>query len=336
MTSFTAMQALTQAPFSLVVTNPNLPDNPIVYVNRAFETVTGFSSQAAIGRNCRFLQGNDTDPAAVQRLREAIADGEEVIVDVLNYRAAGEPFMNRLMIAPLLREDGEVAFFLGVQMAQDLDQGTLIKADDKQDRALREIQHRVKNHLSMIVGMIRMQAREIVGPEENFETLARRVETLQLLYEEMNTGDASNSAPVALGAYLTRVANSIAHLDGRAGVRVNVDADAMTVPFEAATQIGLILSEVMTNALQHAFPSRPSGLVEVRIKELSGGVIRLSVSDDGVGIPDTVTWPGGTSLGGRIVAQLVRGLDATLAIERSVTGTIVTIDVPVKTIAMAG
>ncbi|QYX58399.1 PAS domain-containing protein [Roseovarius sp. SCSIO 43702] len=319
-------QALRRAPFAIVITNPTLDDNPIVYVNRAFEEMTGYSSQGVIGRNCRFLQRDDRDQKALDRLRDAIAEKKEATVTLRNYRADGTPFLNRLMVAPLRTEPGETPFFLGVQtVVKDSERGELLEM-------LEEIQHRVKNHLSMIVGMIRMQARGAEdGAGHDFSTLARRVKTLQLLYEELNASSSNasdDSQPVALGAYLTRVANAIAHIDGRSGVRVNLDADALTVPMQAATQLGLILSEVMTNAMQHAFDDRDSGLVDVRIKELSKGVLRLQVADDGTGMPEDVEWPGDGNLGGRIVTQLVTGLDAQLSVERQITGTTVTIDIP--------
>jgi PAS domain S-box-containing protein len=324
-----ALGAITKAPMAMVLTNPNLPDNPIVYVNRAFETVTGYSAEAAIGRNCRFLQRGAADEASLQDLRAAIAERREITVDLHNRRADGSAFWNRLMIAPLHDPDGALAYFLGVQLA--LDAPPRAKGEARLDVALKEIQHRVKNHLAMIIGMIRLQAREAEGAAGDFDTLARRIEALQLLYEELmdrGQGNQANDDDVALGAYLTRVANAIAYLDGRSGVRVNIDADAITVPFDTATQVGLILSEILTNTMQHAFTARESGLVEVRIKELSGGVIRLQVADDGVGLPAEVDWPNEGNLGGQIVRQLVGGLDAKLAVERGATGTSILLDVP--------
>ncbi len=323
-----ASQALARAPYALVLTNPQLDDNPIVYVNAAFEEITGYSREMAIGRNCRFLQGDDTDQPGIRQLRDAVAERKQAHVVLRNYRADGEQFINRLLIAPLNKEEDDVPYFMGIQTV--VPEGEESREHIAQQ--IEEIQHRVKNHMSMIVGMIRLQARDIKqSAGKEFDTLARRIETLQLLYEEISAADArsnSNDAPVNLGAYLTRVANAIAHIDGRSGVRVNVDADEIEVPVNTATQLGLALSEVMTNAMQHAFVDQESGLVEVRVKSMSGGTLRIQVSDDGVGIPPDVEWPEKGSLGGRIVTQLIRGLDAKLLVERQMSGTLVMIDVP--------
>lgn len=324
-----AVEAMTRAPFALVLTNPQLPDNPIVYVNRAFEEMTGYHSDMVVGRNCRFLQGKDTDQRSVEKLRKAVERREEVTVILRNYRADGSKFMNRLMVAPLQADEDEVPYFMGVQTIYNEDDAP---TDEDTQGALEEIQHRVKNHLSMIVGMIRMQARDSEAtPGKEFDTLARRIETLQLLYEEMSaTTGARNTGQdsVNLGAYLTRVANAIAYIDGRRGIRVNIDADEATVPINTATQLGLVLSEVMTNAMQHAFDGREAGLVDVRVKELSEGLLRLQVADDGTGIPEGVEWPKSNSLGGRIVNQLVHGLNAKISVDQEISGTMIVVDIP--------
>ncbi|QUJ77572.1 PAS domain-containing protein [Sulfitobacter albidus] len=326
-----AVAAMTNTSHAFVLTNPSLEDNPIIYVNRAFEEMTGYSSEMAIGRNCRFLQGDDTDQPAIETLRAAIKNRETCTVVLRNYRADGTLFYNRLLFTPL-NEDADVnPYMLGVQSTVENDEPASETVPDQ----LAEIQHRVKNHLSMIIGMIRLQARDNTATAgKEFETLARRVETLQLLYEEINAVHeraGSNSDRVNLGAYLTRVANAIAYIDGRSGVRVNIDADETETAMETATQLGLIVSEIMTNAMQHAFVGRESGLVEVRIKRMSNDVLRVQIADDGIGMAEGVEWPQGGSLGGRIVRQLVSGLRAELSLERGLQGTLISIDVPRQT-----
>ena len=110
-----AMRSLSGSGISMVLTDPHRPDNPIVYVNRAFSRVTGYSAEAAVGRNCRFLQGEKSDPADVARLREAIENHTDATVDILNYRADGSPFLNRLLLTPIRDSDGELRYFLGIQ-----------------------------------------------------------------------------------------------------------------------------------------------------------------------------------------------------------------------------
>jgi PAS domain S-box-containing protein len=96
-------------------TDPNLPDNPIVYVNEGFERLTGYSRDEVIGRNCRFLQGDDHEQEGVARLREAITKRESVRVEVRNYRKDGSLFWNELHVSPVHDEEGRLTNFVGVQ-----------------------------------------------------------------------------------------------------------------------------------------------------------------------------------------------------------------------------
>jgi PAS domain S-box-containing protein len=100
----------------MIITNPRLPDNPIVFANDAFCRLTGYSRETTVGRNCRFLQGPDTDPAVVARLREAIATPCSIEIDIRNYRKDGAPFWNRLLMAPVHDARGELAYFFASQL----------------------------------------------------------------------------------------------------------------------------------------------------------------------------------------------------------------------------
>ncbi len=102
-----------------VVSDPRLPDNPIVACNAAFMDLTGYAQDEIIGRNCRFLRGPATEPERTQRLREAVALRQPVMVELTNYHKDGTPFRNAVMIAPLFDDEGNLTYFLGSQMAID-------------------------------------------------------------------------------------------------------------------------------------------------------------------------------------------------------------------------
>ncbi|HEV2673793.1 MAG TPA: PAS domain-containing protein [Aliidongia sp.] len=108
--------AIAQSGMAVVVSGPFVQDCPIVYVNDAFRRLTGYTADEAIGRNCRFLQGADTDPDAVARIRQALETGTEISVDLLNRRKDGTPFWNRLHVAPVRDADDVVQFFLSTQV----------------------------------------------------------------------------------------------------------------------------------------------------------------------------------------------------------------------------
>lgn len=91
---------------SCVITDPNQPDNPIVYVTPEFEAQTGYRREEVLGRNCRLLQGVDTDPIAVGKLRHAIDRMLPIEVEILNYRKNGAPFWNGLSLRPVFSDVG--------------------------------------------------------------------------------------------------------------------------------------------------------------------------------------------------------------------------------------
>jgi two-component system cell cycle sensor histidine kinase/response regulator CckA len=99
----------------ILITDPNQPDNPITFASPGFERMTGYSQEELLGRNCRFLQGKDTDPSAVARVRAAIRGKEACAVELLNYRKDGTPFWNALSIAPIRDDAGRLTHFVGVQ-----------------------------------------------------------------------------------------------------------------------------------------------------------------------------------------------------------------------------
>jgi PAS domain S-box-containing protein len=108
-------RAVTASTNSIVITDPNQPDNPIVYVNPAFERTTGYAAAEALGRNCRFLQGEERDQPALGELRAAIREGRHLTAVLRNYRKDGTLFWNELSIYPVRDEGGRVANFVGVQ-----------------------------------------------------------------------------------------------------------------------------------------------------------------------------------------------------------------------------
>ncbi len=99
----------------VTLTDPDLEDSPIVYANKAFENMCGYTQEEIVGRNCRFLQGADRNQPELDRLRVAIKKCEPIEVTLRNYRKNTELFYNRLVVKPLFDERGKVVYFLGVQ-----------------------------------------------------------------------------------------------------------------------------------------------------------------------------------------------------------------------------
>ncbi|MFB6243291.1 MAG: PAS domain-containing protein, partial [Halobaculum sp.] len=131
-------KALDAAPVGTVITDPKQSDNPIIYVNDRFERVTDYPPEEVLGRNCRFLQGERTAPDQVAALRQAVSDGYPASVELRNYRRDGSEFWNRVDIAPVTNDAGEVVNFVGFQ--RDItDRKRQAQALEERERILREL-----------------------------------------------------------------------------------------------------------------------------------------------------------------------------------------------------
>lgn len=108
-------RALAVAAEGITIADACLPDRPLIYVNEGFERLTGYAAAEVLGRNCRFLQGPDADADTVQVMRQAMQDGRECTVEILNRRKDGTPFWNRLSITPVRDAAGTVTHYIGVQ-----------------------------------------------------------------------------------------------------------------------------------------------------------------------------------------------------------------------------
>lgn len=322
-----SQQTMDDLPFSLVVADAQLPDIPLIYVNAAFERVTGYHREAVLGRNCRFLQGKNTDEADRLTIRKAIELGKEVTVDIINYRANGEEFVNRLLLTPL-KDGDKVTHFLGIQ-SEHPDDRTFAERAAQLDERLREVQHRVKNHLALLLSLIRLESKKATDAKTALSVLANRVEALNMLYDEFSRSGSSETGSIALGAYVSRVCSALNMIDGHREVRMNLETDEIRSSVNSASQVGLLVSELLTNALQHAFAEREEGLVEVRLWcSDDGDTVCLQVIDNGCGIPDDLDWPNEGSLGARIVRELAGRLDSRPEVKTGTEGTTVTIPIP--------
>ena len=110
------LDSVDASPLAMVVSNPRRPDNPLEVVDGAFCDLTGYAEGDVLGRNCRFLAGEATDPIISDQIRTAIGAERPVLVEILNYRKDGSAFRNGVMITPLFDPEGGLAWFLGSQV----------------------------------------------------------------------------------------------------------------------------------------------------------------------------------------------------------------------------
>jgi len=173
---FFAAIEMTRMP--MVLTDPNQPDNPIVFVNRAFLDLTQYREEELLGRNCRLLQGEQTDPATVAELRAAVAEQRAVAVDILNYKADGRPFWNGLFAGPVFDEGGKLLYWFASQM--DITRRRVSEQSYLQAQKMEAIgqltaglAHDFNNLLQVVAGNLEVASTTVHDPEATLQSIAR-------------------------------------------------------------------------------------------------------------------------------------------------------------------
>ncbi len=180
-------KAVGAAASSVIITDKRLPDHPIIFCNAAFEKLTGYDCEEIIGRNCRFLQGNDRDQKAIDEVREAINKGENCTVALRNYRKDGTPFWNELVLSPVKEDDGTITHFIGIQ--KDITD-RMSGRDASLDR-VSQISHEIKTPLTTIKTTLQILQQRGLKVDEAFlskslEASLRAVERLENLSKKIS------------------------------------------------------------------------------------------------------------------------------------------------------
>ncbi|WAT18917.1 LuxR C-terminal-related transcriptional regulator [Aurantiacibacter sp. MUD11] len=143
-------------PVASVVSDPRLPDNPIIACNQAFMDLTGYGEEEIIGRNCRFLAGPGTEPWLTETIREGVRERRPVMVEILNYKKDGTPFRNAVVVAPVFGDDGELTYFFGSQVELDEDaQGPSLTRRARATEKIKELSKRQLEVLQMVASGLR-------------------------------------------------------------------------------------------------------------------------------------------------------------------------------------
>ncbi|EJT02947.1 histidine kinase dimerization/phosphoacceptor domain -containing protein [Rhizobium sp. CCGE 510] len=308
---------LDHVPFAVAVSELD-GSEALIYVNLEFERLTALSATKVQGKawseielDCTAISGGATLTAAVTSAEEYIgafslvAEPENTtIIDVWSNTIVDDDD------TPLFRL---VAFAARNEAAADQSFGELLT---EKDVLLRELQHRVKNNLQMITALIRMEARNAQQSEESerFARLAGRIEALALLYRSLS--DEEKGATVDLGTYVSQIAASVMAAHAVEGIRLDMKVDTWPVSVDVAMPAGLVINELLTNTLKHAFVGRDGGEITLRCVVNDTGC-RITVADNGVGLPQDVNWPHPGKLSAMIVQSLKQNARAQVEVASS-------------------
>ncbi|WP_424015922.1 PAS domain-containing protein [Halorubrum xinjiangense] len=292
-------RAMDEAPVGITIARASDgDDDPLVYLNEEFEALTGYGEEM-LGEDCRFLQGPDTGDETTAEIRAALDEERPVSVDILNYRANGQKFWNRITIAPLRDEAGETTHFVGFQM--DITERKI--RERRLEVMTRVLNHNLRNKMNLITGyadLLRGDADEetrrrsldvITKTSADLTGIAGAVRTV-----EETLSVAATDASVDLREELIELRNRIRSRYPDAEVTLSLPEGDDPVD---VTVVGLpvAVEEAVENAVKHNDAAAPK--VEVRVERPRPGWIAVEIADDGPGIPDhetTVLEAGETSL----------------------------------------
>ncbi|MBX7534772.1 PAS domain-containing protein [Qipengyuania sp. GH1] len=248
-------QAMGQTRMAVCLTDPRLEDDPIVFCNEAFQQLTGYREVEILGRNCRFLQGPDTDQAQVAKIREAIRDESVVVVELLNYRKDGSSFWNTLHLGPIYDEDGNLRYFFGSQWdVTDIHQS---RAEERHAKAMaREVSHRLKNVFAVVGGIVNITGRSM-DSRDVAKKINERIQALGRSYEP--TLDEASLGTIHVGQAIRSV---LAPYDPE-GDRFIFEGNGVRTEPNAISAIGLTLHELATNATKYGALSNREGTITV-------------------------------------------------------------------------
>lgn len=310
-------QFLDHVPVAIAVSELR-PSEKITYCNLEFEKITGLPAATVEGQGWTSLPGVAAPAHDDQSLADAVSESEEYIGAFVIDRSGNSVEVDAWSNT-IANEIGEPMYRLVALAQRNAGQS----ADERQrklpesaDHQLRELQHRVKNNLQMITALIRMESRNFVDDETGarFDRLAGRVGALALLYDQLSgEGEADT---IDLGVYVSRIASAVMDVHATEGIRLVLSVDSWPVSLNVAMPTGLVINELMTNALKHAFAGREGGTIKVSSLVDDHGC-RVIIEDDGIGFPDGESWPRAGKMGAIMAHSLRQNAGATLSVQSS-------------------
>jgi PAS domain S-box-containing protein len=301
-------------------------------VNAAAQRLFGYSAREMVDRNVKMLMPEPYQSEHDGYLANYRSTGERRIIgigrEVSGRRKDGTVFPIYLAVSEVRL--GNRRIFTGIVRdisAQKRAEEELRVSLSEKETLLREIHHRVKNNLQVIIGLLSLQART-VGPElaAYVEESQERIRAMARVHEQLHLSE--NVASFDIARYLARLCEDFATIHGALGPKILFRASAAQVPiaFDAATPVVLIMNEVLSNAVKHAFPHGRQGQVEIALRR-NGARLILQVRDDGVGIPPERLQKVNSSMGLRLIEALSRQIGAKASF-KSQSGTVFTLSIP--------
>ncbi|QKC98296.1 histidine kinase dimerization/phosphoacceptor domain -containing protein [Mesorhizobium sp. NZP2298] len=318
---------LDQIPIAIAVSDL-IKTERVVYANPEFEKLCGLTAASLARRNWAALSGIGIREQKDKALAESVVKESDFVGTFRLERGVDAPAIVDAYSNLIVDDDGKTCFRLVALVDVSVHGEETPSVEERvreKDTLLRELQHRVKNNLQMITALIRLETRNAAEPDQKrFERLAGRVDALAILYQALSNDDGQKDE-VDLGVYLSQIASAVMASHAVEGIRLDMKVDTYPVSINVAMPTGLVVNELLTNALKHGFRGREGGTITLH-SVVDGDGCRITIADDGVGLPEGETWPKPGKLGALIARSLTENAKAQFEVKSSaIEGTKVTI-----------
>ena len=308
---------LDQIPIAIIVSELKGQER-VIYANPEFEKLCRQTAAEVWGKPWSILDKHRDDEDLDRGLGAALVETNDY-VGVFRIECTEGDQVLADAYSNIIQNDEGVPLFRLVALVNITTHGKAERAALKEkirekDTLLKEVQHRVKNNLQMITALIRLEARNGQGDitSERYNRLAGRIEALQFLYDALSPDP--NADEIDLGVYLSQIASGVMRSYAGEGIRLDLKVDAYPVSVNVAMPTGLVVNELLTNALKHAFADREGGTITLHSTADSKGC-QVVIADDGVGLPTGVEWPKQGKLSTLVVKSLRENAKAALKVE---------------------
>lgn len=324
----------------MIVTDAALPGNPILFANKAFVDLSGYSMDELAGQDPHFMNGDETDPEAIRRYEAAMEEGRDETLEILQYRKDGTPFRAMLFASPLSDGQGSVTnhfmSYLDITRRHDAEanlrtltselearvaartkeledaNASLSRLVEERDMLMTEVNHRAKNSLSIASSLLGLQGRRQTDGKVRalFEETQERLQAMSRVHDLLSRSETAQQIDVAtyvrdLCAALTSI------VDDNERIRLEATMqEGILVSADTAVPLDIVLTELITNAVKYAFPPPRSGTVLVQAERRAAGQVEVVIRDDGVGISHLREG----SLGFDLVRSLVRQIKGEIGV----------------------
>lgn len=291
----------------------DLQGREILYANNAFAEMTGYLPEEVIGETLHILNGPETSRAARRKLRNAMKQWEACEAEFINYKKSGEEFWVHVSMTPVQGPDNMNYWVCVGRDITDRKEGEeqLVESLKEKETLLLEIHHRVKNNLAVVSGMMQLQAfeEEDESIKNKLYDSVVRIQTMGNIHELLYQSESFTE--LAFHENLEKLIHQIRDtFNTNTTLETNFDLDRVNLNINQAIPCSLIVNEVVTNVLKHAFKDNETGTLTVSLSEYDD-TIHLSVQDDGKGLPpDFEKNQSGQSLGLKLIDTLTSQLEA--------------------------